>query len=272
MFKVIRELSPMAKVTSTDAGLIAVAIVLVVVIVLGVLFYMGALSNTSKVNQQLGLVSATTLVQAQAIAGIASQQDSLKADTMSLQAATQAAVQDLQQNQRRTVLVNGNNGTVSCPTFCNNTTYYNLNDRFPSMQSWRGSTALSVYTLGVGLCECIEDPRFPVDTLPRDGSFNRRQVYGTQDLVPVVGQPQVGVDYPFSDIKTLTSTTPAQCAVACGEQDGCKGFVTNTEGTTCWLKSSMTTAPAQNPERVAYTYSEVLPGSVPGPTPAPGGV
>lgn len=77
----------------------------------------------------------------------------------------------------RSALVDGNNGTVTCSTYCNNVGAYNLQAQVPTMPSWSGATSYTTNTVAngagsvnyvgnSGVCLCVEDPSVPLNTLP----------------------------------------------------------------------------------------------------------
>ncbi len=68
-----------------------------------------------------------------------------------------------------------------------------------------------------------------------------------------IGSPQVGTDYPGNDIVNEGVNNAQECATACQNLPGCKGFVTNASGNYCWLKGNMGSS-TSNSDRVSYTY------------------
>jgi hypothetical protein len=155
----------MTKVTPTDGGLIFVALLLLVVIVLGVLFYVGALSSAKSTDQKIDVLvadSASHTIAVQSLQGkvavLSSQQDALLP-------TLQQSVASLVAQPRLTAMVAGNNGSVACPTFCNNVSMFGLRDQVPSMPKWRGASSVNLQAVN-GVCDCVEDPSHPLNTLP----------------------------------------------------------------------------------------------------------
>ena len=70
-----------------------------------------------------------------------------------------------------------------------------------------------------------------------------------------VGTPQAGIDYPGNDISDMSIDYAEQCANSCGQTPTCNAFVTNLNGTYCWLKGQLGQQ-NNNTDRVTYTYNK----------------
>lgn len=79
-----------------------------------------------------------------------------------------------------------------------------------------------------------------------------------------------GIDAPENDIQdgAMTVTGVDECKRACSDRTECGGFVTNADGTACWLKSEGTfpygSAPVINSERITYSRNREPDGVPPG--------
>lgn len=76
-----------------------------------------------------------------------------------------------------------------------------------------------------------------------------------------IGKAQLGIDYPGNDIINEESSSAQDCATKCQNQVGCNAFVTNANGSYCWLKSTLE-AETPNTDRVSYKYNRIQPGTM----------
>ena len=92
-------------------------------------------------------------------------------------------------------------------------------------------------------------------------SFNRYAPLATGSNI---GTAQTGIDYPGNDIINESSTSAQDCATKCQLQAGCNAFVTNTDGSYCWLKGSLGQE-TPNSDRVTYKFNRAPPGTMASP-------
>ena len=72
--------------------------------------------------------------------------------------------------------------------------------------------------------------------------------------VSPVWTTETGMDYSGNDLNSLSNTSLQDCKKACISNTSCKGILTKFDGDgpgKCWLKSDLTTGPA-NSNRWAY--------------------
>jgi len=83
-----------------------------------------------------------------------------------------------------------------------------------------------------------------------------------------IGTAQTGIDYPGNDIINESSNSAQDCATKCQLQADCNAFVTNADGSYCWLKGSLGQG-TPNTDRVSYKFNRPPPGTMSAPPISP---